>query len=129
MELANAAGNLQRYPIRRHLVVRADHGCALFCRKITSDLARNPAGLFPPGSKRAADRIDHSPFHFVDRLARKIFKAKCARVLGKLISQGLGHEKRKLQSANEFKIGKSSTMISLNYPAGCSGARIRVIDG
>jgi len=38
-------------------------------------------------------------------------------------------KKRKLQSANEFKIGKSSALISLNYPAGCSGARIRVIDG
>ena len=65
----------------------------------------------------------------MDRLRRQIFKAKRARVLGKLVSQGLGHEKRKLQSANEFKIGKSSGLISLNYPAGCSAARIRVIDG
>jgi hypothetical protein len=45
------------------------------------------------------------------------------------MSERFGHEKSKLQSANEFKIGKGSTLISLNYPAGCSGARIRVIDG
>src|SRR5205085_10414447 len=37
---------------------------------------------------------------------------KGARILGKLISQGLGHEKRKLQSANEFKIGKSSAELA-----------------
>jgi len=34
-----------------------------------------------------------------------------------------------MQSANEFKIGKSSALISLDSPVGCSGARIRVIDG
>ena len=65
----------------------------------------------------------------MDCLGRKIFKAKCACVFGKLIGESLGHEKWKLQSANEFKIGKRSALISLNYPAGCSGARIRVIDG
>jgi len=93
------------------LVMRAYHGCTLFCRKITSDLARNPTRLFPPGSEGAADRIDYPPFHFMHRLGRKIFKAKGACVFGKLISQSLGHEKWKLQSANEFRIGKRRAAI------------------
>ena len=92
-------------------MMHADYGRALFCRKIASDLARNPAGLFPPSAESTADRIDEAPFHFMDRLGRKIFKAKCACVFGKLISQSLGHEKWKLQSANEFRIGKRRAAI------------------
>ncbi len=74
IEIANATAVRECSPIRRRFVVRPDDCRSILRRKIRRDFARDRARLFVPGADRAAERIDHAPFHFVNDVLGKIFE-------------------------------------------------------
>ena len=69
------------------LCVCADNRRAILRRKIRRDLARDHARLFVPGPERAAERIDHAPFHLVNDVLGKIFEIERTGVFGELMSE------------------------------------------
>ena len=73
IEIANATAGRESGPVRRRLMIGTDDGGAVFGREVGSDVARDHARLLVPGAERAAEGIDHPPFHLVHHFGREIF--------------------------------------------------------
>src|SRR5262249_2569783 len=76
IKIPNESAIRERGPVRRRLMVGADDCRSIPRRKFRRNLARDSARLFVPSTDRATERIDHSPFYFVNDLLRKTFETK-----------------------------------------------------
>src|SRR4029077_7696198 len=95
IEIANATAVGECRPVRRRLVIGAKDRGSVFRREISRYSSRARKRFFLPCAERAAQGIDHAPFHFVHDFLRKILKSQRAGVISKLMSKRSLHVKNR----------------------------------